>query len=317
MSLTISVVIPAYNAAAFVADAIGSARAQLSDRDEIIVVDDGSTDGTSDTVAALGPGVVCARQANAGVSAARNLGIALSSGDIVAFLDADDRWLPGKVRTQLEVFARDPSVGLVATDRCDVDGEGRELHGSLFRRQGLYDELAQLNGQPVKNALARLVQINFLPTSSVMVSRRALDAVGLFDTSIRYGEDLDLWARVASQFGVVCLPQVLVSYRRHDSNATHQTERLLEDMVKVMRKIRVWGRTQLQEQGLDPDELVARAEWELGYWQLNAGRPGKARKPFWASFKESPDARRLAFALLSCFPPRAVDAVRGLRRRAD
>jgi glycosyltransferase involved in cell wall biosynthesis len=315
MPLHVSVVIPAYNAARFLPEAIESIRRQSRAVHQIIVVDDGSKDDTAQVVAGLGPDVTYVHQTNAGVSAARNRGIQEATGDIVAFLDADDRWLPGKVEKQLAVFERNPQTGLVGTDRSDVDANDQVLLDSLFRKQGLYDEFVELDGRPMADAFSRLILVNFLPTSSVMVSKRVLAAVGGFETTIRYGEDLELWARIAARYPLVCLPDVLVLYRLHDSNAIHQTERLLVDMVRVMQRIRSWGSQQMLDQGLNADRIVAQSQWELGYWYLNSGQFAKARGPFWAGFRESASARALIYALLSFLPPGIIRALRKTKQQ--
>ncbi len=317
MSFRVSVVIPAYNAARFLPEAIESVRRQTRPVHQIIVVDDGSTDDTKQVVAGLGQDVTYVHQANAGVSSARNRGIQEATGDIVAFLDADDRWLPEKSEKQLAVFERNPQVGLVGTDRCDVDTKDQVILDSLFRKQGLHDEFVELAGSPLMDAFGRLILINFLPTSSVMVSKRALDNVGGFASDIRYGEDLELWARIAARYPLVCLPDVLVLYRLHDSNAIHHTERLLADMARVMQRIRSWGGKQMRDQGLDADRIVAQAQWELGYWYLNSDQPARARNPFWASFRETPSLSTLAFALLSYFPPGVIRALRNTKRKIN
>ncbi len=313
--LRVSVVIPAYNAARFLPQAIAGLRAQTRPVDEILIVDDGSKDDTAQVVAGLGEGITYIRQDNAGVSAARNKGIAEATGDLVAFLDADDFWLPEKLEKQLAVFRRHPGVGLVASDRCDVDAEDHVLLASLFERQGLAGEFRNLAGAPLPQALSRLVRTNFLPTSSVMVRKAALDDVGVFETAIRYGEDLELWARIAAKYGVVCLPEVLVRYRLHDSNATQHTERLLRDMVRVMERIRDWGRPQLKNEGVEADALVANALWELGYWYFQSEQPDRARAPMLASLKARPGARALAYACLSLLPGGAIRSLREFKRR--
>ncbi len=314
-ALRVSVVIPAYNAARFLPSAVASLRAQSRAVDEIIVVDDGSRDDTRQVVAGLGADIVYVHQENAGVSAARNRGIARATGELVGFLDADDFWMPEKVERQVAVFRRHPDVALVASDRCDVDDQGRILLDSLFRRQNLAKLFLDLDGAPLPQALGRLVRTNFLPTSSVMVRKAALAEVGVFETSIRFGEDLDLWARIAARYGVVCLPQVLVRYRLHDSNATLQTEQLFKDVVKVMQRIRDWGRPALASQGLDADALVANAWWELGYWYFQSEHPGRARGPMWASLREKASVRALKYAVLSLLPGVSITALRGLKQR--
>ena len=111
----VSVIIPAYNSGPLVEEAIGSALAQTRPPAEVVVIDDGSTDDTAERLARFGPPVRVIRQANGGVSAARNRGLAAATGAFVAFLDADDVWHPDKLRRQLEAFAKRPELGLLGT----------------------------------------------------------------------------------------------------------------------------------------------------------------------------------------------------------
>lgn len=313
--MRVSVVIPAYNSARFLRETIESVRQQTAPVHEIIVVDDGSTDETEQVIQSLGEGIVYIRQANAGVSAARNRGIAQASGEIIAFLDADDLWLPQKVENQVSAFLGNPNMALVATDRTDIDAQGGLLLDSLFKKQGLYAFFSELRGNPVPQALSRLVQVNFIPTSSVMVRKSALAQVGIFDTAIRYGEDLELWARIAAQYPIACLPEVLIRYRQHGNNATQATEKLLLDMVQVMKRIRSWGGKALSKEDTNADQAVAQALWELGYWYFTSNSPRRACSPFLESFREKPSLRALMYAGFSLVPPGAISNIRRLKQK--
>ncbi len=311
----VSVVIPAYNAGRYLAQAVRSVQEQQVQAAEIIVIDDGSVDDTAAVVRGMGNTVHGIYQANAGVSAARNAGIAAARGEFIAFLDADDEWLPEKVARQMQVFEVYPDVALVACDRTDVDARGAVLSPSLFENKGLREQFAQLSGAPLPQALAQIVRINFIPTSSVVVRKSALDDVGLFDQGIRYGEDLELWARIAARYPIVCLPDVLIRYRLHDSNATQATAKLLKDIVVVMEKIRSWGSATLVAQGVDADAMVALALWELGYWHFQYGTPRDGYTHFLRSFREKPSARSLAYAAASLMPTTALARMRNLKQR--
>ncbi|MDO8891124.1 MAG: glycosyltransferase [Sulfurimicrobium sp.] len=313
--MRVSVVIPAYNSARFLRETIESVRQQTTPVHEIIVVDDGSTDETGQVIQSLGEGIVYVRQANAGVSAARNRGIAEARGEIIAFLDADDLWLPQKVENQVRVFLGNPDVALVATDRADIDEHGGLLLDSLFKYRGFYGFLYELGNGPIPHALSRLVQVNFIPTSSVMVRKSALNQAGDFNTSIRYGEDLDLWARIASQHAIACIPEVLTHYRRHGSNATQATENLLLDLVRVMKNIRSWGALALSKEGLNADKLVAQSLWDLGYWYFTSTAPRRAYNAFMESFRESPSLRTLIYAWLSLTPPGILGRLRKVKQK--
>lgn len=311
----VSVVIPAYNAARFLPEAIESVLQQTCPVHEIIVVDDGSTDDTEHVICALGSSVTYIRQANAGVSAARNRGISIASGELIAFLDADDRWLPEKIAQQLQIFINNPRAGLVATDRADIDTHGNLLLDSLFKKQGIYHLLSGLNGQPLPAALSRLVQVNFIPTSSVIVRKAALEKVGRFDASIRYGEDLELWARLAVEYDIICLAEVLTHYRQHGNNATQATEKLLLDMVHVMKSIRVWGAEALSKEGLNANQVVAQSLWDLGYWYFISTTPQRAHSIFLESLRENFSLRTLIYTWLSLIPPGMIGNLRSIKQK--
>src|SRR5688500_8177111 len=121
MSKSVSVVIPTYNYGRFIAHAIRSVLAQTRPADEIIIVDDGSTDDTTDAVKQFGENVKYVRQENAGVCAARNRGVRESTGDLIAFLDADDTWEPENLEKQLDRFSRDGRIGLVHCGMREFD----------------------------------------------------------------------------------------------------------------------------------------------------------------------------------------------------
>ncbi|MBU1691269.1 MAG: glycosyltransferase [Gammaproteobacteria bacterium] len=313
--MRVSVVIPAYNSALFLQETVESVRQQTTPVHEIIVVDDGSTDETEQVIQSLGRDIVYIRQTNAGVSAARNRGITQATGEIIAFLDADDLWLPQKVEKQVKVLLSNPEVALVATDRADIDVQGGFLLDSLFKHRGFYEFFSELGNNPIPQALSRLMQVNFIPTSSVMVRKSALVRVGVFNTNIRYGEDLDLWARIASQHAIVCVPEVLMHYRRHGSNATQATENLLLDLVRVMKNIRSWGALALSKEGLNADKLVAQSLWDLGYWYFTSTDPRRAHNAFMESFRESPSLRTLIYAWLSLTPPGILGSLRKIKQK--
>jgi len=199
---SISVVIPTHNHAGFLPAAVGSVRSQGWPGIEIIVVDDGSTDGTGRVLDELaGDDLRVLRQPKAGAAAARNRGIAESRGDWVAFLDADDYWLPGKLAAQMSALAAGSNERTFAY--C----------GSLvFDGQGVIIEVRP--AAPGAMRLDALVWGNTITTGSVVVKRAALFEVGLFDESLNVlGEDWDLWLRLAASYEGACVPEPLVAIR--------------------------------------------------------------------------------------------------------
>ncbi len=222
----VSVIIPAYNASAFVAQALDSALAQTYRTLEVVVVDDGSTDDTAaivEAVACRDPRVRLVRQANGGPSAARNLGIAHSRGALIAPLDADDLWLPNKIARQVAAMrAGGPKVAMVYAWSCVMDESGRAFPRSVRtpRHEG--------------DVYAFLLACNFIGNGSNALFRRdCVIEAGGYDRTLRagsgdYGEDLMLNLAIAERHDVAVVPEVLVGYRAHASN-------LSRNLIQVMR----------------------------------------------------------------------------------
>jgi glycosyltransferase involved in cell wall biosynthesis len=225
MPKSVSVIIPTYNYGQFIVDAIRSVLDQTGPPSEIIVVDDGSTDETATVVAAFGDRVIYIRQDNAGVCAARNRGVRESSSDLVAFMDADDTWEPTNLEKQLARFESDEEIGLVHCAVREFDGETGEtirfyLEGG---EEGLADNLLLWEG-PI------LVGPGF------MVSRKAFDQVGGFDTQIKVGEDWDFCYRVARLFKIAFVAEPLVNYRNHNAAAHRNVENMERGMLMFYEK---------------------------------------------------------------------------------
>ncbi len=157
MSMRISVVIPAYNAGRYIGRAIDSVLAQTRPAEEIIVVDDGSTDNTAEIAGAYGDRIRFIRQENAGASVARNTGIAAATGNWIAFLDADDEWLPEKLRLQTEHLERNPDLTWTTANyvRCYCDSNRRE---DDLAGERLNNAEAVLNAGNIFKAISRLIR---------------------------------------------------------------------------------------------------------------------------------------------------------------
>lgn len=201
---TVSVIIPAYNAARYLAETLTSALGQTLADIEVIVVDDGSKDNTAE-VAQSFPAVRYVRQQNAGVSAARNTGAANARGEFLAFLDSDDIWHPDKLRQQVEALRQHPDSVFSRTEAVSDPARQSEIQ----------------NGQREASAPCQLIPdfhtsflVPYLTTSTVMVRRSAFEEAGGFDTSLRIAEDVDFYLRVLVRRPlVVKMTQTLV-YKR-------------------------------------------------------------------------------------------------------
>ncbi|MGZ8216662.1 glycosyltransferase family 2 protein [Methylomagnum sp.] len=210
----ISVIIPSYNRADYIVEAVQSAFAQTYPALELIVIDDGSTDATAQVLAPFVGRLTYVRQENQGIGAARNHGVARSSGEFVAFLDSDDLWLPDKLQWQMAAFRNAPETDAVyghaeqfISPELDAEAAARLRHlaGKI---------------QPAPIACALLIR------------RPAFDAVGPFDPALRVGVDMDWYARLCERgLKTVMLEQTLYRRRLHRSNlnlthAHEQSERL-------------------------------------------------------------------------------------------
>jgi glycosyltransferase involved in cell wall biosynthesis len=205
---TVSVIIPAHNAAAYVERAIASVLAQSMDSTEVIVVDDGSTDDTAVRVRAFGQGVRYVWQERQERAVARNTGLTHARGEYVAFLDADDYWYPEKLARQLPIFERVPDVGLVCSW---VDTVGQ--HGKIVGTRGEDIPSATAGADVVAEA-------------------------GCFDAAVTYIEDWDLWLRIAARHEVACVEERLAAYQLHDRYLPHvfDRHRIQDSQVRVIRR---------------------------------------------------------------------------------
>jgi len=299
---TISVVIPTYNRARFLPAAVASVRAQTYPCDEILIVDDGSCDDTARVVAGLGLGLRLIRQANAGPASARNRGIEEARGDLVAFLDTDDRWLPGKLAAQVELFRREAALGLVCADMAIENDAGVRLVESNFVRRGLQQNFAALGGRPLPDAPRRLLEVNFVNTSTVVAKRRLLLALGGFDTRLRYGEDLELWLRIAARHPIACVATVQEVRVEHDGNVTRSIEPMLQGYVRMAEVIREWAGAEMAQWGVEANRYVADCMADLGYWYFSNDRMSDTRKAMAASFREAPNSRSVIYFAGSLLP---------------
>ena len=196
--MRVSVVIPTFNRRAALGRALDSVCTQRYLPHEVIVVDDGSTDGTASFVRANYPNVALIEQENRGVSAARNAAITISSGDWIAFLDSDDRWHADKLEAQVRAVHNDPHAVLVHCNEIWI----RDGH-----RVNEMNKHAKAGGW----IFERCLPLCAISPSAAMVRRDVFHEIGTFDESLPACEDYDLWLRVCARYPVVFLPERLVT----------------------------------------------------------------------------------------------------------
>lgn len=263
----ISAIITAYNCAEYVTDAIDSVLAQTHPVDEILVVDDGSTDCTRAVVAPYAErGVRYLYQENGGPSAVRNRGIQETSGELVAFLDCDDMWLPDKIAQQVAYLEAHPEVGLVGG------------HMWLWQLKDNKRWLERFGIKPGANLQHELAVRNVVGNPSIIMVRRAvLEAVGPFDRSQIWAEDWDMWLRISRHAAIGFIDAPMIVYRSHAPSLSNQkmVARLggyLDQSRAAIREI---------EPGWRRAVLLARAwsriEWSRAGHALKLGVPRRVQ----------------------------------------
>jgi len=289
----VSIVIPAYNYARYLPDAVDSALAQTWRPLEIILVDDGSTDSTPELMASrYGEEALVryVRQENQGLSAARNTGIAEARGGFLVFLDADDKLVPEMVALSIKALERlGPEFAAVAHRAFLMDEVGDPLP----------DRLAFPERETEVLQIDLLVMNRFSP--NLMVRRKPVVAAGGFDTALKACEDRDLWIRLAGKHRILRLGERLSWSRRHGANMSSDGKRQTESIRKVLRKAREAGclrgadrmgwakiyamfhyQSALLALNSSPTRAVARILWSLALWPWfpDARDLGQARPLF-------------------------------------
>lgn len=207
---TVSAIITTYNYGPYIGGAIESVLQQTRRPDEILVVDDGSTDNTAEIVGRYADrGVRYLYKRNGGASSARNAGIRATGGDLLAFLDSDDRWLPEKTEIQLTHLAEYPSAGLITGGEWqvqEVSGERRLTRRRFVGAQNLYRQLL------VENMVGN--------SSLALIKRDCFRQVGVFDEKVGLGQDWDMWLRIGRRFPIGVVDAPLMTMIFHEGSMT-------------------------------------------------------------------------------------------------
>lgn len=273
----VSVVTPTYNRADFLAEAIDSVLAQTYTRFEMIIVDDGSTDGTRELVERYSddPRIRYFYQENQGQSVARNWGIAEAKGEFVCFLDSDNAWFPHKLERSLDVFRANPSVDIVYGDNVLIDEHGRESgRDSMVRHSG--------------RITSELLKDNFVTMNTTMTRRRCLEEMGGFNPNDPVADDYGLWLRLSSRYKFEYVPEVFGKYR------------VMSNQISSNKDKRFWSNERILTEFLrDFPTAVTRSQARRGMsffylrrarYEQSMGRTGQAWRtcfkalwlyPFW------------------------------------
>jgi glycosyltransferase involved in cell wall biosynthesis len=223
----LSVIIPSHNRAVYLKEAIDSVLCQVPKPLEVIVVDDGSTDGTWQILNSYNSSIAAIRQPRMGVSGARNAGIRRAKGEWIAFLDSDDLWLPGKLAAQVDYLHRSPSPGICQTQEIWIRN-GKRLNPSKVHKK------------PQGECFTLLLERCLVSPSAVMIHRAIFDEVGLFDESLPACEDYDLWLRIGCRYPVGLIDKSLIIKRGGHADQLSATVPALDrfriqSIIKLLR----------------------------------------------------------------------------------
>jgi glycosyltransferase involved in cell wall biosynthesis len=306
MHPTVSVIVPAFNAKPWIAEALTSVLSQTVPPGEVIVVDDGSTDGTPEAVRQFGSSVRYERRANSGAGAARNLGLRLAKGEYVAFLDADDLWLPEKLEKQLNLFSANPDIAWAYCDSYIFS----DREPGVMTRVGRHLKLR--DGYIFESLLLG----DFIASPTPIVHRDVFARVGGFvqqPSWVVFAEDWDMWLRIAQHHPVGLVNEPLTKYRLTPSGKSRSAAgpwRHMVVMEVVNRAIRgnpavsagLAKRARHRACLSSAERMIARQETE------------EARNVILAALSYRVSARALAYLVMTFCPCRVQDTIRHARR---
>jgi glycosyltransferase involved in cell wall biosynthesis len=228
----VSVIIPTYNRAYFLKEAIDSVLAQDFKDFELIVVNDGSTDNTGQILDSYNQDLIVLRQSNKGVSAARNRGIAAACGRLIAFLDSDDLWLPRKLSSQVDFFNSNPAAVINQTEEIWIRNGVRVNPKTRHHK---------FSGMIFERSLA----LCLVSPSAVMIKKNLFSKVGVFDESLPACEDYDLWLRISCQYPVHLIDTPLIMKRGGHADQLSKAPGLDKFRIQALKKIIESGQLEL------------------------------------------------------------------------
>ena len=339
----VTVAIPTFNRADIVGRAIESALGQTYRDLEVVVVDDGSSDGTRAVVESYGPRVRYLYQKNAGVTAARNLAISKARGEFLAFLDSDDLWKPWRIESQVAALGRYPEAGLAWTDMTAVERSGATICERYLRtmytahaRVKIEDRMRQVDtlgslcefvpadlaSTPVRlgDLFSEILLGNLVHTSTVLVRRAWVERVGSFDpTFVRAGEDYEFYVRLCSLGPVILIDAPSTLYCVGAPDQLTRPSMLLEIARNNLRTIEMWvphaGHHLTIPRRIVRERFADSYGW-LGEIELEAGNRLAAARRLMTSILRRPGIDRRGLLLATCLLPNVVSKrLRALRSR--
>jgi glycosyltransferase involved in cell wall biosynthesis len=316
----VSVIIPVYNCVEYLERALESVLEQEGGTVEVVLIDSSTDKSCVMPSRCADPRVRRYFQEPRGVSAARNLGIQHAKGDFIAFQDADDEWLPGKLKAQMSAFENYPDAGLVFTDTLMFRDD--EVIQVAMNRPMLKDwcrsHHTNLPGCYYGELYAQLLIQDCMNTSSVVVRRKMFEEHGTFDERFKVGEDYDLWLRIARNYPMIFIDKVMCKYRVRDDGLSGGEEvrgfRWLDAHLAVREKHRRLHWVPAEHAAL-LNTILSRGYWEAGWSCFGRNRFQDARRYWGKSLRAQPsNLRTWLYWCCSFLPEGVVEMIRSVRK---
>jgi len=315
----ISIIIPTYNYAQYICEAIESVLNQTYKDFEIIVVDDGSTDNTKEVIKPYLNKIKYIYQQNSGPSSARNRGIKEAKGEYIAFLDADDIWLPQKLELQIKFMEKEKEVGLIFSDMILFNEKGiiknSFLKEKLFFNKLSIKPLSSTEKVIYDNVFNALLQENFIPTNTVIVKKECFNKVGFFDETLFSVEDRDMWLRIGLFYDIGFINFPLVLTRFHETNISANQELALKSRLKVMKKFLNYSNLPIKSKKIIK-QTINKIYFDLGYLYFTCEKFPLSRIYFRRFLKENPFMfKPWIYILLSVLPTSDIRKLKNLKEK--
>ena len=290
----VSIIIPVFNAVDFIQDTLATVFNQTYPNQEILLIDDGSTDGTVGYVRELFKDkITIIHQENRGPSSARNQGIRAAKGEFIAFLDADDLWHPEKISSQVNILTQHPEIGLLCGNMIDFENK-------TFDRESHFDK-HQINSNFFEDALyvinpfEKLLLKNFISTPTVMVSRFFMNQAGYFNEHFSFAEDFLYWLKFAKICKIAYQSDVMTFRRKHGNNLTNDLQLNIYTQCRLFEQIEKEHSEFLHQQQISLKNHKSSALFNMGYFRLFSEEDPLVSDFFFRSFKYSPSIKSAIF----------------------
>lgn len=315
----ISVIIPTYNCFSYIKEAVDSVLNQTYQNIEIIIVDDGSTDNTMQLLTPYSSQIKYIHQQNRGPSAARNTGIRAAQGEWIAFLDADDIWLPNKLEKQILLAEEKNELDVIFTDFYYLCENGKnfkyrtgfEYHSSIKK---LLTKKVSSSGKIITGEIfSSILKDFFINFSTVLIRRRCFEATGELDESLLIAEDLQLWLRLSKQFKFGFIDECLVKNKIREGNLSWDFEKSMSCRKAMLENLHYYIAQLSNKEIKAVRKEDAKCNYSLGYLKLEQELLQEARNYFLNSTKLSLGVNNLTFYCISILPLKVIRLLRKLK----